>query len=188
MTAATPPGRPELLRGRVVTGGAVIDDGYVEVTGGRVSGVGPVSSLAGDTDVPEPQGTLLPGLIDLHCHGGGGASVTSGDRAEVEAVARHHQRAGTTSLVASTVTDTRDRMRSMVRAAAQASAASVVGVHVEGPFLSPQRRGAHAERHLVLPDPGLTGELLEAGDGRVRIMTLAPELPGADVVIDLLDR
>ncbi len=177
----------QVLRGRLVTGGAVLEDGYVEVADGRVTACGPVSSRPDRADLPRPLGTLLPGLVDTHCHGGGGASVTSGEPGQVRAVAAHHEAAGTTALLASTVTDSPERMLAAVRAACADPGPPVRGVHLEGPFLSPERRGAHDPRHLLLPDRGLARELVAAGEGQVRAMTLAPELPGADGVIDLLE-
>lgn len=174
--------------GRVVTSEGVIPDGYVEVGGDRITAVGSASSYAGEADFPEPAGTLLPGLVDIHCHGGGGAAVTSGEIAQVEAFARHHRSSGTTSLVASTVTDTPERMLAMVHAAAVvADAGEVEAVHLEGPFLAATRCGAQDPRHLRLPDLGLARELVAAGGGHVRVMTVAPELPGAEKLMDLLD-
>ncbi len=69
----------QVLRGRVVRPDAVLDDGVVVVEGDRITFVGPVDQL--DGALAEPVGTLLPGLVDIHCHGGGGASFTLGDEA-----------------------------------------------------------------------------------------------------------
>jgi len=90
--------------------------------------------------------------------------------------------------MASTVTDSVERMLAMIRAGASvAEQGLVAGLHLEGPFLAFRRRGSHDPRHLLLPDRGLARELVEAGGGHVRIMTLAPELPGAEQLMDLLD-
>jgi N-acetylglucosamine-6-phosphate deacetylase len=176
----------EVLRGRVVTGAELFADGYVTIVGDHIEEVGPASAYPGR--LPEPTGTLLPGLVDIHCHGGGGATVTSGEVAQVEAVARHHQDAGTTSMLASMVTDRPDRLLAAVGAAAVAAErGAVAGIHLEGPFLAPGRCGAQDPRHLRLPDLDLARELIAAGAGHVRVMTLAPELEGADRLMDLLD-
>lgn len=176
-----------LLRGRLVTAGGVVDDGYIELDGTRITSAGPASKCPDAGRLPEPDGTLIPGLVDVHCHGGGGASVTSGDVDQARCVLEHHRAAGTTSLMLSTVTDSADRMLAMVSAAAEpAGEGEAVGIHLEGPFLSKRRCGAQDPRFLREPDLGLARELVAAGNGHVRMMTVAPELPGADGLLDVL--
>lgn len=176
----------ELLRGRVVTPGRVLDDGVVSFAGDRIVHVGEAAEWDGP-ELPAPVGTLLPGLVDVHCHGGGGASFTLGDEEQVTAAAAHHRARGTTSVVASAVTDAPDRMLATVHAAAKAAGrGEVAAIHLEGPFLSAERCGAQDPRHLRQPDLGLARELVAAGDGHVRVMTVAPELPGAEDLVHLL--
>lgn len=181
------------LRGaRVVTPGGVVE-GDVVVRDGRIAAV------AGD-GVPGAPGTeagevvelagrwLLPGFVDLHVHGGGGADCTTADPDEVRAVARFHARHGTTALVATTVTAPVEDLlaaTAAIRTAALAperGAAEVLGAHLEGPFLNPARRGAMDPGQLRAPDPELLARLL-AGGG-VRIVSLAPELPGALALVE----
>lgn len=129
---------------------------------------------------------LLPGLIDLHCHGGGGASFTSGDPDQITAAARHHHARGTTSLLASAVTDTPERLLQVLDALADAADAGVIdGIHLEGPFLAAARCGAQDPRHMLTPEPALMTRLIEAARGHLRVMTMAPELPGAAEVTAL---
>jgi len=175
----------EVVRGRVVTPTAVLADGVVVVDGTRIDAVWEADAFTGD--LPPGSGTVLPGLVDVHCHGGGGASFTLGDREQVTSAAAHHLGQGTTSVVASAVTDSPDRMLAAVRAAASAvETGEVAAIHLEGPFLSPARCGAQDPRHLRDPDLGLARALLEAGAGHVRVMTVAPELHGAEVLVELL--
>lgn len=185
------------MRGRVLTTGGVLEDGVVVVAGERLTFVGPADEYDarrhGHTSAGEPglsggsDAIVLPGLVDVHNHGGGGASFASGDPDELRRAARAHLAHGTTSVIASTVTDAPQAMLAAVTAAADAVAAgTVIGIHVEGPFLAPARCGAQDPRHLRAPDLGLTRELLVAGRGHVRAMTLAPELRGADEVVGLL--
>jgi len=171
----------------LVTSSEVVEDGYVVVTGDRITAVGATASHPETETLPAPSGTIIPGLVDIHCHGGGGASFPSGDPAEIEIAAAHHLRQGTTSLVASTVTDSPERMLAAVSAAADAvDRGLVAAIHLEGPFLSQARCGAQDPRHLREPDPELARELIEAGRGHVRVMTLAPELPGSETLAELL--
>ena len=176
-------GRPTsttLLRGRLVLADDVLDDGVVELVGDRVTDVRP--ARAGD---PDPVGTLLPGLVDVHCHGGGGHALAGSGAEEARAATAFHRAHGTTTLVASVVTDEVDRMLAQVRVlAALAADGEVAGIHLEGPFLAPARRGAHAADRLLAPDPEVLARLLDAGAGHVRHVTLAPELTGADRLAD----
>jgi N-acetylglucosamine-6-phosphate deacetylase len=172
------------LRGRVVTPDSLLPDAVVEVEGDRITAV----RDARPDDLVEPSDDLLlPGLVDVHCHGGGGAAFTVPDRAEVATAAAHHLGQGTTSLVASAVTDDPERMLAVVTTLADAvEAGEVAAIHLEGPFLSADRCGAQDPTRMLPPDLDLAGALLEAGRGHVRVMTIAPELPGADELADLL--
>jgi len=175
----------ETLRGRVVTPGAVLDDGVVEVDGDRLVAARPAA--ADDADLEPVGGWVLPGLVDLHNHGGGGASFTAADPEQVATAAAHHLARGTTSLLGSAVTDDPERMLAVVSTLADAADAGLLaGIHVEGPFLAESCKGAQDPRYLRDPDPALTAELLAAGRGHVTVVTLAAELPGADAVADLL--
>ncbi len=174
---------PVLVRGRLVTPYAEVADGVVAIADGTISFAGAVAEWARDHDVaalPEPVGTVLPGLVDIHCHGGGGSTVTTTDPAEARAVAAHHAGWGSTSLVASLVTAAPGVLLDQVSALAPLVATGeFAGLHLEGPFLSPARRGAQAPEFLIEPDLGLIDELLAAAAGAVKVMTVAPELPGA---------
>ena len=185
------------VRGRLVTRHGVVEHGLVVVAGAQTRYAGaptpPTEAPAGeagpDSEVVEapPDGFVLPGLVDVHVHGGGGASFNGADPASVGRAAAHHRGRGTTSVVASIVTDRPEAMLAAVSTAAEAAGqGEVAGIHVEGPFLSRARCGAQDPRALRLPDPGLARELLAAGRGHLRVMTIAPELPGADDLARLL--
>ncbi|HEX6247399.1 MAG TPA: amidohydrolase family protein [Nocardioidaceae bacterium] len=183
------------VRGRLVTTAGVVDDGLVLVAGARIGYVGPAApDLGGDgtggpptlVEAP-PDGFVLPGLVDLHDHGGGGGSFGEADPASAARAADEHLRHGTTSVVASTVTHAPDAMLAAVATCADAAdSGRVRAVHVEGPFLNPARCGAQDPTHLRAPDVGLARDLLAAGRGHVRVMTVAPELPGAGALVGAL--
>ncbi|MGW0711403.1 N-acetylglucosamine-6-phosphate deacetylase [Streptomyces sp. NPDC002643] len=121
---------------------------------------------------------LLPGFVDLHNHGGGGASF-SGPAADIEKAIRTHREHGTTTLVASTVTEDITRLSHQAALLSEfAEQGDIAGIHFEGPFISPCRKGAHAESLLRDPDPAEVRKLLDAARGHARMLTLATELPG----------
>ncbi|WNB84948.1 amidohydrolase family protein [Cellulomonas sp. ATA003] len=187
-----------VVRGRVVTPGAVVDDGAVVVAGDRIVWVGPVaevprahSAAVASTPVPPAGTTVLPGLVDLHDHGGGGASfpdaTTPGD---ARRAVREHLRHGTTALVASLVTaDPATLLTRTALLADLADAGEIVGIHLEGPFLSVARCGAQNPADMLSGDPDLVRAVALAARGHLVTMTVAPEVDGvrgAGGVVDTL--
>lgn len=169
----------------VLTGGTLalpeglVEGGWLVVADGVISAVG--------TGTPPPGARLdlagalvVPGFIDTHCHGGGGCSFADGNtEAGLRAIAAH-RRHGTTTMLASLVS-------APIRALADQEAAlrelvedgELAGIHLEGPFIAAARCGAHDPAVLREPDPAAVEALLRAGHGAVRMVTIAPELPGA---------
>ena len=173
------------LRGRVVTPASVIEDGVVVVEGDTIAWVGAAAEAArhGWPDVPDAHRahpTLLPGLVDLHNHGGGGASFPDSRTVDEARVAiREHLSHGTTTLVASLVTAAPATLHQRVGVlTALAEAGELAGIHLEGPFLSTTRCGAQDPELIQTTDPDLVRELAAAAHGFLVTMTLAPELVG----------
>ncbi|SER35429.1 N-acetylglucosamine-6-phosphate deacetylase [Lentzea albida] len=168
-----------LTGGRVVTPGGVLENGWVSVRDGRIAAVGEGAAPDGPTtDVAG--GTIVPGFVDIHCHGGGGAAFTSPDPEKVRKAAAAHRRHGTTTVLASLVTRPVPELADQVSALAELVQEGVVaGIHLEGPFLSAARCGAHDPAILCPPEQTSVTKLLDAGKGTVRMITLAPELEGA---------
>ncbi|SFK51793.1 N-acetylglucosamine-6-phosphate deacetylase [Cellulomonas sp. KH9] len=179
---APDPTGPLLVRGDVVTPTAVLRDAVVRVVDGRVDRVEPASQVpAGQRpDAPAPGTLVLPGLVDLHCHGGGGAGFPDArGPQDVQRAAGEHLRHGTTTLVASLVTAPRAVL--LERTALLADAADdgvVAGIHLEGPFLAPARCGAQSPADMLPGDPALVRDLAAAARGHLVTMTVAPEVPG----------
>ena len=168
-----------LLRGRVLTGADVLPDGLVATSGDRLDYVGPATGYDGAVPPPSEQ-LILPGLVDVHNHGGGGFSFPDATAPEeVQAAVRPHLLAGTTSLIASLVTAAPQTLLARAELlAGQCEAGVLAGIHAEGPFLSHERRGAQSPDHLLPGDPGFVRELTAAARGHLRTMTVAPEVAG----------
>ena len=147
----------------------------------RASALSSSAPLSAGAEVVDLRGgTLVPGFIDLHGHGGGGASVDDGPDA-IQTVLATHRAHGTTRSVLSLVAAPLAELRASLEVIAELSRRDplVLGAHAEGPFLAASRRGAHAEMFLRDPNPDAIDELLQAGGGVLRQVTIAPERPGA---------
>ncbi|MEV0298058.1 amidohydrolase family protein [Nocardia sp. NPDC050710] len=179
-----------MLRGRIVAATAIFDDGVVTIRGERIAAVQSLTEWVAahpDSAVPEFSGTVLPGLVDIHNHGGYGHRFDTVDAAHARAAAEFHHSRGSTTVLASIVTGAADDMVAQTAVLRELAAAGVIGgIHAEGPFLSTARCGAQDPRYLRDPDLALTDRLLAAADGYLRVMTIAPELPGYDVVAQRL--
>jgi len=164
-----------LAGARVVLPTGVVDGGRVIVEGARISGSAPNDAQSLDLSGH----WLVPGFVDLHNHGGGGASFTSGTVEEVLKGIHTHRLHGTTTVVASTVTGDMDELAQRAGLLSElAEQGDLAGIHFEGPFISPCRKGAHSEELLRHPDPAEVRKLIDAARGRAAMVTLATELPG----------
>ncbi|MGC5169126.1 N-acetylglucosamine-6-phosphate deacetylase [Micromonospora sp. DT81.3] len=189
--------RTVLHSARLVTGGRIVDDGWVLFDGGVVAetgaGTGWRDAAAGTivdaTEVAGAGALLTPGFIDIHGHGGAGFSYDDGPDA-IRAARALHRAHGTTRAVISLVTAPLDDLERRVRMVADLTETDpdVLGSHLEGPFLDAGHRGAHRAEFLRNPDPAALAALLTAGRGTLRQVTLAPELAGGMEAIGLVTR
>nr|WP_179382232.1 N-acetylglucosamine-6-phosphate deacetylase [Streptomyces sp. SA15] len=175
---------PLILSGaNVVMPTGTLKEGQVIVDGTRIAGTAPESARRIDlTDH-----WLVPGFVDIHNHGGGGASFTSGTPDDVVTGIHTHRLHGTTTLVASTVTGDMDFLAQRAGLLSElAEQGEIAGIHFEGPFISPCRKGAHSEELLRDPDPAEVRKLIDAARGKAKMVTLATELPGGIDSVRLL--
>lgn len=167
---------------RVVSGGTEIADGFVAISGGVITatGTGDDWRTFNAAEVVDAAGAVLvPGFIDIHGHGGGGCSFDS-DADGIRTALAVHRAHGTTRSVLSLVTGTIDELVHRVALVADLADAdpTILGSHLEGPFLDVGHKGAHDPALLRAPDPVSIDRLITAGRGSIRQVTLAPELPG----------
>lgn len=182
-------GRESLLVGaRVVLPAGVLEGGWVQVRDEVIAAVGTDPPPSGDrTDLGGAW--LLPGYVDLHMHGGGGYNAAASPEAMTEAVAFHRAH-GTTatliSLVAAPLHVLAEQLGWVADQVERGATArgTVLGSHLEGPFLSRARCGAQNEAYLRDPDPAAMKELIGAGRGTLRTVTIAPERPGGCELVE----
>jgi N-acetylglucosamine-6-phosphate deacetylase len=173
-----------LAGGRVVTPAGVLHPGWIRLAGPLIDAVGSGAPHAQLPAVDLHGQWVLPGFVDVHVHGGGGASFTEGTSDQARQAAAFHHGRGSTTMLASLVTAPLAELET--RAGLLAGLADdgvIAGLHLEGPFLSPARRGAQDPRHMIAPDVAVFERLHAAARGHLRVITVAPELPGALPVI-----
>ncbi|CAL9534563.1 N-acetylgalactosamine-6-phosphate deacetylase [Streptomyces sp. enrichment culture] len=177
-------GTPLILTGAdVVLPTGTVKGGRITVDGTRIAATAPENSRVVDVTGH----WLVPGFVDIHNHGGGGASFTSGTVDDVLTGIRTHRTHGTTTLVASTVTGDMHFLAQRAGLLSElAEQGDIAGIHFEGPFISPCRKGAHSEALLRDPDPAEVRKLIDAARGHATMVTLATELPGGIDSVRLL--
>jgi N-acetylglucosamine-6-phosphate deacetylase len=170
-----------------------ISDAVVVIQGSKISAVGQrgkVDLPRGGRELDARGRTVVPGFVDVHIHGAGGHDVMEGSREALEVVTATVAARGTTSFVATTVTasekETRDSVAGIAhfilntsQYAARELSAEILGIHFEGPFISPARRGVHPAKWIARPSSEMLAQFLGEARGTAQILTLAPELPGA---------
>jgi N-acetylglucosamine-6-phosphate deacetylase len=170
-----------------------ISDAVVVIQGSKILDIGPRASVVlprGAREISARGKTVVPGFVDVHIHGAGGHDVMEGTPEALEIIVATVARHGTTSIVATTVTaseiETRESVAGIARFimksgqfAARDLAAEIVGLHFEGPFISPARRGVHPAQWIIPPSQEFLSMLLRESGGMAQILTLAPELLGA---------
>ncbi|MGC2331473.1 MAG: N-acetylglucosamine-6-phosphate deacetylase [Candidatus Acidiferrales bacterium] len=178
---------------RILTPDEEISDGVIVVEGSRIAAIGHRDEMRLPPDAVDFVATgmtVVPGFVDVHIHGAGGHDVMEADMRALDRITSTVARHGTTSIVATTVTapieDTCHSLQGIARyirahesAESDGLAAEIVGIHLEGPFISKARRGVHPPDALARPSLATLGKLIEAAHGLVKIVTVAPELPGA---------
>lgn len=163
----------------LLTGRELLRPGWIEVSGDRVDGVG-AGAPPRQADHDLGAATVVPGFVDTHVHGGGGTNFSAAVRSDTTTAVEFHRKHGTTSLVASLVTAAPDELLDQVTGlAGDVRDGLIDGIHLEGPWLSTVRCGAHQPALMRDPDPAEIDRVLAAAAGTIRMITIAPEREGA---------
>lgn len=175
-----------LSAGTVLAADRDLTPGVVVIEDGRIARVAAEEPPAGALAFPD--GTLIPGLIDVQVNGGAGVDCLRAGAAAYETLGRYLAATGVTAYLPTIVSAPLDEMRRAGEAAAVAMRRAeplpeILGVHFEGPYLNPLRRGAHRPQDLRGPDVDEMAETVRRLDGALRLVTLAPELEGAEAVV-----
>ena len=140
-----------------------------------------------DGEVIDAEGLLvLPGLVDIHSHGAAGEDFSDGNPEGLKKILQYEKRCGITSYCPTSMTFPKERLRQIfasIKGAQTEEGAKVVGINMEGPFLDPVKKGAHVEEWIAAPDAAFVRELNQDVDGLVRLVTLAPNMDGAEEFI-----
>jgi N-acetylglucosamine-6-phosphate deacetylase len=173
----------------LLTGRELLRPGWIEVSDGTVAAVG-AGAAPGPVDRDLGSVTVVPGFVDTHVHGGGGANFSAASTTDTSTAIAMHRRYGTTTVVASLVTASPDELLCQVTGLADdVRAGLLAGIHLEGPWLSTKRCGAHQPSLMRDPDPTEIDRVLDAGEGAIRMITLAPERDRALAAIErIVDR
>jgi N-acetylglucosamine-6-phosphate deacetylase len=175
--------------GRLILADRIADDFSLRVEDGRIIAIGRLQPFPGEEMIDLKGNFLAPGFIDLHVHGAVGRDTMEGTSEAFHAICDYHVKGGTTSLLLTTVTAPIDEIVRVVRQIELVSAdlEPLRGVHIEGPFISPKKRGAQAAEFIIQPQPEMAQRLLELGP-IVQRLTLAAEIPGALELISSLTK
>ena len=140
-----------------------------------------------DGEVIDAEGLLvLPGLVDIHSHGAAGEDFSDGNPEGLKKILQYEKRCGITSYCPTSMTFPKERLRQIfasIKGAQTEDGATVVGINMEGPLLDPAKKGAHVEKWIAAPDVAFVRELNQDADGLVRLVTLAPNMDGAEEFI-----
>ncbi len=189
--------RLAIIGGAVVTPQTVIENGIVLCEGAKIVFVGPAGDAAPEpgAQIVDARGkSVMPGFIDTHFHGSGGDDVMANGSEGIRRISRAMLKYGTTGYLPSTVAarheallrSLEDTIAAETKDKDSPETAEILGLHIEGPYINPKFKGAQPEWGIRDPDFDECRELLGIAGGRIKIMTLAPELPGGLELIRFL--
>jgi N-acetylglucosamine-6-phosphate deacetylase len=178
--------------GSVLTPFEKFSPGRVVVLGERIEAAGTITDVrvpAGATRLDLPYVTLVPGFIEPHVHGCGGFDVMNVTPESMNIISKTLAKYGTTSFLPTTVSAPPNVLEKAVERLSrliptEVTGAKPLGIHLEGPFINVQKRGTHQSSHVRKPDPALLARWIQLSGGRIKLLTMAPELEGAPPTAD----
>jgi len=182
-----------IKNGKVMTPQGVIENGSILMEGAKIKAVGKADdiNLAGKGSIIDAGGKwVLPGFIDIHCHGGMGCDTMDGTVSDIETIAKYHAGGGTTAFLPTTASSSPDVILRALKAVSEAKSkgvdgAAIIGAHLEGPFFAYAKRGCHLPIYVRNPRPAEYNRMMEYADD-IASMTLSPEIDGAEGLIKTL--
>ena len=202
VTPAARQGQSAAVPGAAQAAGVI--EGWMLLRGGRIAAIGaagePMPELtelpAGAIRLDAHGGYALPGFIDVHVHGGAGHDFMTADHAGLDAITRFHAEHGTTAMLATTVTASRESLTGVLQRVSDYRTAAdglmpyaqLLGVHLEGPFMNPRYKGAQNDSYMVKPQTDWLDQWVSDYPGIIKLQTLAPETEGANAYIEQLVR
>ena len=185
-----------ILNGTIITPFQLLKDKAICIEKGKISSIKDRRYIINHVNteiIDAAGGFIVPGFIDIHVHGGGGFDVMDGDYEAVKEVAITHSRFGTTAFLPTTMTMSKEKILISLESINKAfiegtGAAEILGVHLEGPFINPQKKGAQKEEDIIKASVEDFIEFNQASGNLICIVTIAPEMPGAIELIRWLHK
>ncbi len=170
----------------IITETTTIPSGFLQVKNGKIVQIGRMSDYPTETEVEQfefsPRFTLIPGMIDIHIHGGNGSDVMDGTHSALANIAKSLPKEGVTSFLATTMTHRSDKIETTLKNTASymkkqsRCEAEILGIHLEGPFISPHKAGAQPNNYILKPNVQLFKKWQSLAEGAIKVVTMAPEV------------
>jgi N-acetylglucosamine-6-phosphate deacetylase len=176
------------LHGTIVTPFQLLEDRIIIIEKGKIITITDKKedlAILKNVEIIEAQNKfIVPGYIDIHVHGGGGSDVMDGEYEAIKQVAATHARFGTTAFLPTTMTMTKDKIIKSLKSIHEArlkgtGTAEILGIHLEGPYINPEKKGAQKEEDIKKVSVEEFLEFNQASGNLIRLVTIAPEMPGA---------
>ena len=187
-----------LINAKIYAENQIIPNGYIKIEKNEIQAIGTMNnfSIEEQFNIIDLHGqTVIPGMIDIHIHGTSGADVMDGDIAALETMVQALPQEGTTSFLATTMTQSDDNISKALKNAAdfiknyqKSGQSEVLGVHLEGPFVNPSMAGAQPVEFIIKPEIAVFEKWQQLAEGTIKLVTMAPEQQGGLELVQFLQQ